>query len=170
MRRRLYFMLPDLASANKVADELLLARIEDKHMHFLARRGTPLGKLHEAGYRHKSDLLHAAEVGLISGGSCGFAIGCVLYLTQPLGMALQPIVILGTTLFFALFGAWSSSMVGVSLPNSHLTQFSEEIEGGKILLMVDVPRDRVEAVRNIMRGTHPEAHSRGFDPAIPVFP
>src|SRR5579885_3248105 len=38
MRRRLYFVLPDLDSARRTADDLLLARIEHRHMYFLARR------------------------------------------------------------------------------------------------------------------------------------
>src|SRR5438552_2571485 len=36
MRRRLYFLLPDVESARHTADDLLLARVEDRHMHFLA--------------------------------------------------------------------------------------------------------------------------------------
>jgi hypothetical protein len=40
MRRRLYFVLPDVDSARRTADDLLLARVEDRHMRFLARRGT----------------------------------------------------------------------------------------------------------------------------------
>jgi hypothetical protein len=43
-RMRLYFMLPDVASATSTADELLLARIENRHLRFLARRGTKLGE------------------------------------------------------------------------------------------------------------------------------
>lgn len=34
MRRRLYFMLPNVPSARALLDELLLARIEEGHMHF----------------------------------------------------------------------------------------------------------------------------------------
>src|SRR5213079_2392246 len=68
MRRRLYFLLPDVESARHTADDLLLARVEDRHMHFLARRGTDLGELHEASYLFKTDLLHDAgamqQVGL----------------------------------------------------------------------------------------------------------
>ena len=48
MLRRLYWLLPDVESARRTADDLLLARIEHRHMHFLARRGTDLGALHEA--------------------------------------------------------------------------------------------------------------------------
>ena len=39
MRRRLYFVLPNVESAKRTADGLLLARVEDRHMRFLARLG-----------------------------------------------------------------------------------------------------------------------------------
>jgi len=53
MRRRLYFVLPNLSSARKVAEDLLLALIEQRHMRFLARRDMELGDLHEAGRLQK---------------------------------------------------------------------------------------------------------------------
>ena len=71
MRRRLYFLLPDVESARRTADDLLLARVEDRHMHFLARRGTDLAELHEAGYLIKTDFLHGAGVGLGLGAQAG---------------------------------------------------------------------------------------------------
>jgi hypothetical protein len=52
----MYVTLPDVGSARKLANDLLLARVEDKHMHFLARRGTDLGELHEASYLQKTDI------------------------------------------------------------------------------------------------------------------
>ena len=45
MRRRLYFIMPDLPSARRMMDDLLLARIEERHIHVLARRGE--GRLEE---------------------------------------------------------------------------------------------------------------------------
>ena len=62
MRRRLYFLLPDVESARRAADDLLLARVEDRHMHFLARRGTELEELHETGYFIKTDLVLGGAV------------------------------------------------------------------------------------------------------------
>ena len=35
MRRRIYWLLPDLASARKTMDDLLLARIHEGHIHFI---------------------------------------------------------------------------------------------------------------------------------------
>ena len=48
MNRRLYFILPDVKTALKVEQDLLLARIEESRMHFLAKRGTDLQTLLEA--------------------------------------------------------------------------------------------------------------------------
>ena len=85
MRRRLYFLLPDLGSAIQTANDLLLARVEDRHMHFLAKRGTSLGRLHEASYLQKSDAVHGAQLGFVLGGVGGFLIGVYIYLTPPDG-------------------------------------------------------------------------------------
>ncbi len=45
MTHRLFFVLPDVTSARQMADDLLLARVEDRRMHFLAKRDTDLGAL-----------------------------------------------------------------------------------------------------------------------------
>jgi hypothetical protein len=63
MRRRLYFLLPDVVSARRTAADLLLARVEHRHMHVLAKRGTDLTELHEANPLQKTDLVHGAERG-----------------------------------------------------------------------------------------------------------
>lgn len=170
MNRRLYFMLPSVASAEKTANDLLLARIEDKRMHFMAEPGTHLGSLHEAGYGLRNDVLRGAEVGLISGGLFGLVVGIVLYAIQPVGIVLQPVIVLAMAVLFAVLGAWFSSMIGIALPNSQLSQFEEEITQGKVLLIIDVPRGRVDEIRSLIGRTHPEATSRGFEPAFPAFP
>src|SRR5690554_1145809 len=71
VRRRLYFLLPDVASAERTVDDLLLARVEDRHLHVLARRGTDLGNLREASALQKTDLIHGAEIGMMVGGVGG---------------------------------------------------------------------------------------------------
>jgi len=56
MRRRLYFMVPDTRSARQIRDELLLARIEDGHIHVMARDGMSLDGLHEDARFHLVEL------------------------------------------------------------------------------------------------------------------
>jgi hypothetical protein len=170
MKRRLYFLLPDLGSAIKTANDLLLARIEDRAMHFLARRGMSLGELHEANALQKSDAVHGAELGFVIGGVGGFLIGIYIYLTPPDGVALQLVTVLISTAVGAVFGAWAASLVAMSVPNSRLKPFQKDIAAGKILLMVDVPPSRIEEVRDLVSRRHPEATAHGIEATLPAFP
>jgi hypothetical protein len=170
MRRRLYFLLPDLGSAIKTANDLLLARIEDRCMHFLAKRGMSLGELHEANALQKSDAVHGAELGFVIGGLGGFLIGIYIYLTPPDGVALQLVTVLIGTAIGAVFGAWAASLVALSVPNSRLKPFQKDIAAGKILLMVDVPPSRIEEVRELVSRRHPEATAHGIEATLPAFP
>ncbi len=170
MRLRMYVTLPDLASARRLADDLLLARIEDRHMHFLARRGTDLGELHEASYMQKTDTMHGAFVGLVIGGIMGTVLGAVLVNYPPGGIPMDLVAVLIAALVGAGLGIWIASMVGLQVPNSRLRGFEPEIEAGKILLMLDVPASRFEEVRAILARTHPEAMDRGNEPTVPAFP
>lgn len=170
MRRRLYFVLPDIASAKQIVNDLLLARIEDRHMHFLAKDGVALDGLHEASILQKSDIVHGAETGIVIGGVAGVVAGIAVMMFPPTGASMQLVTVLITAVLGAMFGAWVSSMIASSVPNSRLREFEHEIESGKILLMVDVPSTRVAEIRELFGRRHPEASGRGQEPTIPAFP
>ena len=169
MRRRLYFLLPDVESARQTANDLLLARVEDRHMRFLAKRGTELGELNEATYLQKTDLLHGAGIGLAVGGVGGLVLGAVIVAFPPAGNP-QLVTVLITAVIGAILGAWMASMAAAAVPNSRLKQFQEQIGQGKILLMVDVPLEQVERIRDLMMTRHPEAVSGGQETRFPAFP
>ena len=170
MRKRLYFMLPDFQSARQMLDEMLLARIEVSHIHFLAKRGTLPDDLPEASVLQKTDVVHGAELGLVIGGVIGVAGGTLVVLMPPGGISLQLVTILITAVLGALFGIWMASMVGTQVPNSRLKAFHADIDRGKVLMMIDVPIGRVPAIRERVAQRHPEAVSGGIEPTIPAFP
>jgi len=170
MRRRLYFMVPDTISTRQIRDELLLAQIENSHIHVMAKDGTPLADLHEASILQKSDFVHGAETGLAVGGGIGIIAGLVAVFFPPAGVDLQLVTILLTALIGAAFGAWVSSMVASSIPNSRLKSFESAIAAGHILMMVDVPSGRVDEIKRLIAAHHPEAMSSGIEPTIPAFP
>jgi hypothetical protein len=171
MRRRLFFLLPDVESARQTANDLLLARVEDRHMSFLAKRGTDLGELHEASYLQKTDLVHGAGVGLMIGALGGVLLGLAIVVFPPVEGSSPPVgVVLITTLIGAVLGAFFASMAAAAVPNSRLKPFHEDIARGKVLLMLDVPYDRVEEVRDLVLAKHPEAVAGGQDSRFPAFP
>jgi uncharacterized membrane protein len=168
--RRIYFLLPTVASARAIVDELLLARIEERHIHVVAREDTPLEDLPAAKVAQSSDLVPALQRGAAAGGLSGLLAGLLAVSFPPAGLVLGGGAVLGLTLFGAGFGAWMSSMVGVGLPNSRIEQYQQAIEAGQLLMMVDVPRAQVEAVEALVTRHHPEAELEGIDPNIPIFP
>lgn len=170
MKRRLYFLLPDVASAERTVDDLLLARIDDRRLHVLARRDIDLGALRAANALQKTDLIHGAEIGMIVGGIGGLLVGLFVILTPPEGVQLQFIMVLIIAAVGAVFGAWASSLIGVSVPNSRLRQFYPDIEAGKVLLMVDVRPSRVDEIRELVLRRHPEAAGGMVEPTLPAFP
>ncbi len=168
--RRIYFLVPSVASARAIVDELLLARVEQRHIHIVAREGTPLEDLPEAGIAQTSDLIPAIEKGLAAGGLSGLLAGALAVTFPPAGLVLGGGALLGLTAFGAGFGAWMSSMVGIGLPSGRLKPFEDAIARGELLMMIDVPRDRVEEIEAVVRRHHPEAELEGVEPNQPIFP
>jgi hypothetical protein len=167
--RRIYFLAPNIEVSKKIVDELLLARIEERHIHVLAKRGTPMEDLPEASYLQKSDFVPALQQGLALGGLTGIVAGLVA-VSLPAGPVLAGGAILASTLAGAGFGAWVSSMIGSSVGNRRIQQFEEAIEKGEFLFMVDVPKERVEEIETLIKAHHPDAEFGGTEPEIPAFP
>ena len=170
MKRRLYFLLPDVASATRTANDLLLARVEDRHMHFLARRGTDLGELHEAGYLFKTDLVRGAGFGLVLGMLGGVVLGSLIVSFPPEGTHPGLGAALMATILGVALGVWMGSMAAVAVPNSRLKSFNDEIARGKVLLILDVPYAEVDRIRQIVASRHPEVVLSAQETRYPAFP
>jgi hypothetical protein len=170
MRRRLYYLLPDPGSARAIMDDLLLARIEERHIHFVARAGTPMDGLHEANVLQTTDVVHGAQQGALIGAALGAGGGVLLMQLVITDPTWQVAAFFLTTAFGALFGAWAASMAGAAVPNSRHKAFADEIERGRILLIVDVPEHKVADVQALVGRIHPEAVGRGVEVNVPVFP
>ena len=168
--RRLYFMVPDLDTARTVVDELLLKRVDDHHIHVVAKEGTPMGDLPEANLLQKSDFIPAMERGLAVGGITGVLAGIAAVTFPPAGLVLGGGAILGTSLAGAGIGAWISGMIGMDVPNSQIEKFEDAIEKGEVLMMIDIPKERVEEIEALIQQHHPDADMGGTEPHIPAFP
>ena len=168
--RRLYFLVPDLDTAKTVVDELLLKRVDEHHIHVVAKEGTPMGDLPEANLLQKSDFIPAMERGLAVGGITGVLAGIAAVTFPPAGLVLGGGAILGTSLAGAGIGAWISGMIGMDVPNSQIEKFEDAIEKGEVLMMVDIPKTRVEEIETLVQQHHPDADMGGTEPHIPAFP
>lgn len=171
MKRRIYWLLPDLASARPAMTDLLRAGIDARHIHFAGRDGMDLSGLHAANVLQTSDVVHAAKSGLVLGGGTGICAGLVAALFFPFeGEVPQWEVAAMLPVLGSLVGAWSSSMIGISIPSPRLARFEGAIEQGQILLMVDVPGFKVQEVQSLLQAAHPQAHFEGVERQVPAFP
>jgi hypothetical protein len=171
MRKRIYWLLPDLASARRTMNDLLLARLSERHIHFVADDEADMTGLHAANLLQTSDVVRSAQAGLVIGGGAGIVVGLLAAVFFPI-VGDEPqwgmVAVLGFV--GGLIGAWSSSMIGVSTPSNRLARFASALKKGEILLMVDVPRQRVDEIEQLLQTLHPEGHFEGVEPNIPAFP
>lgn len=164
MRRRLYFILPDVENARRMMNEMLLARIEARHIHFLAKPEISLGDLPLANVAQRSDMVHSAEVGMMLGAGLGLLAGVLAVLVPPWYVPVPLVTIPITTVVGAFASAWWLGMLATAIPNSRLKQFEVQLEQGKVLMMVAVPFHQVEQIRELLAKTHPEAAFGGAWP------
>jgi hypothetical protein len=151
-----------------VVGDLRGAGISDANLYVVAREGTPLGDLPEAGEIARSDFYPQLERGLAVGGTIGLIGGLIAM--RVLGAVIGG----GAVLLFGLVGAGVSGLLsaiaGASFPSSRLAQFEKKIEAGSLLILVDATREQVPLVEAIVKKRHPEAEIEGFEPRAPLLP
>jgi hypothetical protein len=161
--------MPDTASARRAMHDLVQARVDVGHVHFAASEGADLTGLRAANVWQTSDLVHAAKTGWVVGSASGMAVGLIAALTFPVmgdDPELELAVVLGV--LGGVVGAWSASMIGISIPSPRLRRFEGALAQGWILLMVDLPRSRVQEIESLLRVAHPDALFEGEAQQVPV--
>jgi len=158
MKRRLYFLFSDTGQARTAVADLVGIGVDPGHMHVLARPGVDLSGLPPATERQRRDILKRLEMTIWNGNLALFGIAFAgLFLAAVFGSVIG--VLLAAAVMIASFV--SGALFTLRLPTTHLDEFHEAIRHGELLLMVDVSRDCVEDVEELMRRRHPEAVTGG---------
>lgn len=163
--KRIHFLVPNIEITHKIVDELKTEGIEERHIHILAKRDTPLEGLPEAGVSIKTDFIAALERGVALGGTTGLLAGLVGL--RFAGFALAGGPILGTIMAGATIGSLMGGLAGMNSGNSRLKQFEDAIEQGELLVLVDIPKDRIDAISQLVTKHHPGAQFEGIEPILP---
>jgi len=170
MKRRIYWLMPDLASARRTMDDLVRARVDVARIHFAGPEGMDMAGLHAANVWQTSDVVHAAKTGWAVGSACGIVVGLMAALMFPIfGDDPEWEVAVLVAVVGGVVGTWSASMIGISIPSPRLQRFEGAIAQGQILLMVDLPRSRVRDIEALLQSAHPEARFEGEEPRVPAF-
>jgi len=158
MKRRLYFLFSDTGQARTAVADLDGLGVDPGHIHVLARPGTDLSGLPPATDRQRRDTLKRMENTLWGGNLVLFGIAFAgLFLAAVFGSVIGMVLAVAVMIASVVSGA----LFAMRLPTIHLDEFHEAIRHGELLLMVDVSRDCVEDVEELMRRRHPEAVTGG---------
>lgn len=168
--RRLYFLMPDITSTHNLVNELLLSHVEERHIHVIAKDGTPMEDMPEASIFQKSDFVPAIEKGLTLGAITGVVCGLAAMTFPPAGLIIGGGAVFAMGAAGAGVGGLLSSMVGISIPSSRLKKFEEAVDKGEFLVLIDVIRTRVDEIEDLVKRHHPEADIEGTEPMMPPFP
>ena len=159
MRRRLYFMLPDVEHCRQLVNELKNVGLPEHDIHVIAREDVPLEGLHKASVLQKTELTHGLEMGVGLGGIAGMLGGLLAVTFPPAGLVIGGgALVLATTVAGAGFGTIVSALVTKDIPNHELDAFQAGINLGQVLLILDVLTTEMDAIVTLIKTTHPEAN------------
>lgn len=157
---RLYFLVPDAARTVQITNELASLGLEKDEVHVLAKDQATLEEkgLNRATLLQTTDVVHATKRGVYLGIPLGVLLGVIAAYLLPVAWGWTGIValLIGAGLFGGFFGAWASSMVGVSVLDVKVAKFQSDIDRGAYLMMVDVPEKREREIADAVKSHHPE--------------
>jgi len=154
MKHRHVFSAEDLGTARAAIAAARRAGAADKDISLIARSDIEIDKIPQDRLDVAGDTVPAAWRGALGGGSAGFLAGLMALAIPPLGVTVAGIAAL--TAIGAAVGTWSSAMMGSAIPNSVRRKFEEEIEAGRILVVVDLDKQDLAGLDALVAATGAE--------------
>lgn len=151
MKTRHVFSTPDLATARAAMDAARRAGVPDDDLLLVARSDIELEAIPDRYKEADTDLMPAALRGAGYGGATGLLAGLVAVVVAPVGLTLAGAAAIG--LAGALVGCWASALAGSSLPDPIRRRFHDEIEAGRILVIVDGDKAMLDGVTQVIEAS-----------------
>ncbi len=167
--KRLCFVSPDVDHARRAVADLKDNGIPEKHIYALAKEGTEMDDLPDAG-PESNDFIPAYKRGLELGGTAGVLAGVTALVFPPSGIVVGGGLVALLGLSGAGLGGILTGLAGASFPSSRLKSFETDIEQGRVLLMADVPSKEVEKFESLIQKLDPEVRVEGIEPSAPLIP
>ncbi len=128
----------DTSDAAMSAVEYLGANgIEGQRVSLVARSDINKNELPDSLVNVSMDFTPSVKRGVLFGAVTGLVIGIVVPMIPAVGLAIGAFELLAFVIGGALVGAWSSSMIGASVPNKLRRKFKDEIDAGHTLVVID---------------------------------
>lgn len=152
---KLYFVVPSASLAEQIVSDLKQHGAVDEDIGVLGSSEALVEDLPDADVTETSDIKPALKQGAAIGGATGLLAGLAATVV-PGGFAVGGAALLGMALGGSAFGAWASSLIGISVPNREVEEFQKAIERGEVLMIVNTESVSRDRARQIVSGRHPE--------------
>lgn len=168
--KRLCFLCSNVEMTRSVVAVLRREGVEESSLMVVARHDIRLDELPPAGIG-KTDAVPGLARGLAAGGVVGSLGGLATLSFEELGFALGGAAIPLFGLLGVAVGGLAGLLAGASVPSSRLKRFQQAIErDGKILLMLDVEKERGQRLEELVKRAVPDIEFVGYEPYAPVLP
>ena len=159
--RRIYYLLDDINEADLISDTLHENGIADWQFHVLAKNEEGLCQhhLHQANFLQKRDVVHSGERGAIVGGGVGLYLSLFILPWSISSTTLLLTVLLALTIVGVVIGG----LLGNSHENYKIARFHDDLESGKLLILLDVKKDQHALVLHLMKVEFPALNPAGDD-------
>jgi hypothetical protein len=166
MYRRLYLTFPTSSQARRAVADLEEAGVLSEHIHAVGKPATDLSGLPRATEGQKHDQVWRLERLFWYGNLGVFALAALgltaaLFAWSPVGMIASVVVLLASFI--------AGERFAVKLPHAHLTDLRVPLEHGEVVLLVDVPFQRVREIEHLVAERHPETGVGGVGWTIEAF-
>jgi hypothetical protein len=157
--KRMYYLTSNLDSTEQISNDIHAAGITDWHFHVISKdeAGLYRRRIHGANLILKHDVIRYGELGAMIGFCMALLVTAYVVATEPFGPNASGLVYVAIFGFITLFGAWVGGLTGLATENQAIAQYHGDIDAGKYLILIDVRRDREEAIQSLMAAKHPEA-------------
>jgi len=165
MLRRLFFLFPDEPHAQRAVNQLVSLDIPKRRIHAIAQN-VELKTLPQATQRQKNDTAFRIERFLWSSNLVVFLLALIaLVVALVAGEFIWSMICLAIMAVTFIAG----EQFAVRVPNVHLTEFTDALSHGEILLMIDVPSNRVAYIEGFVHHNYPEAAVGGVSWSVESF-
>ncbi len=154
----LYYLSPDLNSTHTISDDLRAVGVDQWYIHVISKDEAGLKKerIHSSNYIETMDFMSAGFVGASMGFIAGLIGAMLLMVIQPFG-EVSSFASVAVVVFATLFGSWEGGLYGVATENKKLTQFHDDIEAGRYLVLIYAQQKKIATVQSMMSRQHPES-------------
>jgi hypothetical protein len=147
MKKRVVFSVEDMAAARAAMDQARAAGIADKDISLIARSDKS-DMIPDDRKVVEGDFYPAAAKGAAGGAAIGLVAGLAAVAIPPLGITIAGA--LAMAVGGSVLGAWSTALSGAAVGDPVRRQFEDEVEAGRILIVIDAEEEQVPAAQRAM--------------------